>query len=77
MREEKIQLEVVTWSAVIAGYAQRGHGYESLDVFRQMRVCGSDPNVVTLVSLLSGCASVGALLHGKEIHFYATKCILN
>jgi pentatricopeptide repeat protein len=77
MREEKIQLDVVTWSAVIAGYAQRGHGYESLDVFRQMRICGSDPNVVTLVSLLSGCASVGALLHGKEIHCYATKCILN
>ncbi|KAK3035777.1 hypothetical protein RJ639_033506, partial [Escallonia herrerae] len=33
-----------------------------------MRVCGSEPNVVTLVSVLSACASVGALPQGKETH---------
>ncbi|XP_015572763.2 pentatricopeptide repeat-containing protein At5g16860 [Ricinus communis] len=77
MREEKIQLDVVSWSAVIAGYAQRGLGYEALNVFRQMQVCGLRPNEVTLVSLLSGCASVGALLHGKETHCYSIKCVLN
>ncbi|KAH0972482.1 hypothetical protein GBA52_024638 [Prunus armeniaca] len=77
MREEEIELNVVTWSAVIAGYAQRGHGYGALDVFRQMQACGSEPNAVTLVSLLSGCASAGALIHGKETHCYAIKWILN
>ncbi|KAJ6387407.1 hypothetical protein OIU78_017178 [Salix suchowensis] len=77
MREENIELNVVSWSAVIAGYAQRGFGCETLDVFREMQVCGSKPNEVTLVSLLSGCASVGALLHGKETHCYAIKCMLN
>ncbi|OAY52024.1 pentatricopeptide repeat-containing protein At5g16860 [Manihot esculenta] len=77
MREQNIELDVVSWSAVIAGYAQRGLGYEAMEVFRQMQICGSKPNEVTLVSLLSGCASVGALLHGKEIHCYAIKCILN
>lgn len=81
MREGNIELDVVTWSAVIAGYAQRGHGCEAMDVFRQM--CSdygcSRPNAVTLVSLLSGVASVGigALLHGKETHCYAIKFILN
>ncbi|XP_065869275.1 pentatricopeptide repeat-containing protein At5g16860 [Euphorbia lathyris] len=77
MREAKIDLDVVSWSAVIAGYAQREHGYEALDVFRQMQVSGSKPNEVTLVSLLSGCASVGALCQGKEAHCYAIKCFLN
>ncbi|QCE01620.1 pentatricopeptide repeat-containing protein At5g16860 [Vigna unguiculata] len=76
MREEDIELDVVTWTAVITGYAQRGQGCEALDVFRQMCSCGSRPNAVTLVSLLSACASVGALLHGKETHCYAIKFIL-
>ncbi|CAK7324859.1 unnamed protein product [Dovyalis caffra] len=77
MREENIELNVVSWSAVIAGYAQRGLGCATLDVFREMQGCGSKPNEITLVSLLSGCASVGALLHGKETHCYAIKCMLN
>ncbi|XP_047180832.1 pentatricopeptide repeat-containing protein At5g16860 [Vigna umbellata] len=76
MREEDIELDVVTWTAVITGYAQRGQGCEALDVFRQMCSCCSRPNAVTLVSLLSACASVGALLHGKETHCYAIKFIL-
>ncbi|RDX96307.1 Pentatricopeptide repeat-containing protein, partial [Mucuna pruriens] len=77
MWEENIELDVVTWTAVITGYAQRGQGYEALDVFRQMCNCDSRPNAVTLVPLLSTCASVGALLHGKETHCYAIKFILN
>lgn len=77
MREEKIELDVVTWSSVVAGYAQRGYGCEAMDVFRQMCDCGCRPNVVTLLSLLSACASVGALLHGRETHCYAIKFILN
>ncbi|WOH01813.1 hypothetical protein DCAR_0521198 [Daucus carota subsp. sativus] len=77
MKMAKIELNVVTWSAVIGAYAQRALGYEALDVFRQMQLAGSKPNVITLFSLLSGCASVGALLQGKEIHCYAVKEVLN
>ncbi|KEH41004.1 pentatricopeptide (PPR) repeat protein [Medicago truncatula] len=76
MREEKIESDVVTWSSVISGYAQRGFGCEAMDVFRQMCGCRCRPNVVTLMSLLSACASVGALLHGKETHCYSVKFIL-
>ncbi|CAI9090044.1 OLC1v1024728C1 [Oldenlandia corymbosa var. corymbosa] len=78
MREENIKLNVVTWSAVIAGYAQRGLGKESLDVFREMmRDTDSKPNVVTLASVLSGCAAAGALDKGRETHCYAIKEFLN
>ncbi|RHN78468.1 putative tetratricopeptide-like helical domain, DYW domain-containing protein [Medicago truncatula] len=76
MREEKIELDVVTWSSVISGYAQRGFGCEAMDVFRKMCGCRCRPNVVKLMSLLSACASVGALLHGKETHCYSVKFIL-
>ncbi|XP_077225291.1 pentatricopeptide repeat-containing protein At5g16860-like [Tasmannia lanceolata] len=76
-RAQKIGLNVVTWSAMIAGYAQRGYGLKALDVFREMQVEGLEPNAVTLVSLLSACASVGALLQGKEIHGHVLRCHLN
>ncbi|XP_027060874.2 pentatricopeptide repeat-containing protein At5g16860 [Coffea arabica] len=78
MRGEKIHMNVVTWSAVIAGYAQRGLGKEALDVFRDMmRASNSEPNAVTLASVLSGCAASGALDKGREIHCYSIKKMLN
>ncbi|CAL1352602.1 unnamed protein product [Linum trigynum] len=76
MRKDDIELDVVSWSAVIAGYAQKELGCEALDIFRQMILYGVKPNEVTLLSVLSGCASVGALLQGKETHGFAIKCIL-
>lgn len=78
MREQNIKLNVVTWSAVIAGYAQRGLGKEALDVFRDMMWdLNSEPNAVTLASVLSGCAAAGELDKGREIHCYVIKKMLN
>ncbi|PKU84502.1 Pentatricopeptide repeat-containing protein [Dendrobium catenatum] len=71
--------DVVSWMqcSVIAGYAQHGHGHEALDVFRKMQLAGSNPNSVTNISLLSACASVGALSQVMEVHAYALRtCLL-
>jgi hypothetical protein len=39
---------------------------------------GSVPNSVTIISLLSACASLGALSQGMEIHSYSLKkCLLS
>lgn len=39
---------------------------------------GSEPNSVTIISLLSACASLGALSQGMEIHSYSLKkCLLS
>lgn len=78
MRKEGIDMNVVTWSAVIAGYAQRGLGKEALDVFRDMmRASGVEPNVVTLVSVFSACATLGSSDKGRETHCYAIKRVLD
>lgn len=78
MHKENIPLDVVTWSAVIAGYAQRGCGQEALNVFRQMVFSGLEPNSVTVISLLSSCASLGACCQGMETHAYSLKkCLLS
>lgn len=73
MQRENIMLDVVSWSSVISGYAQRNHAAAAVGTFRQMISSGSEPNSVTLISLLPACASMGALHMGKEIHCYSLR----
>ncbi|PON71372.1 DYW domain containing protein [Trema orientale] len=59
---------VVSWNAMIAGYAQNEKYAEAVELFREMQqVGGLAPNHVTLVSVLSACAHLGALDLGKWI----------
>lgn len=60
--------DVVTWSALIAGYVQHGYGHEALHLFQQMQEEGVKPDKVVFVSVLQACLNVGNLEHGKEIH---------
>lgn len=50
---------VVSWSAMIGGLAQHGHGREALHLFNNMLKDGISPNHVTLVSVLSACNHAG------------------
>ncbi|XP_022940581.1 pentatricopeptide repeat-containing protein At3g62890-like [Cucurbita moschata] len=60
---------VVSWNAMIAGYAQNEKYADAIELFRQMQHEGDPaPNDVTLVSVLSACAHLGALDLGKWIH---------
>ncbi|KAI5070709.1 hypothetical protein GOP47_0015052 [Adiantum capillus-veneris] len=59
---------VVSWSALVAGYAQQGQGQQALECFEQMQREGVIPNAVTYVSILKACAVIGAIDKGKQIH---------
>ncbi|XP_073283351.1 pentatricopeptide repeat-containing protein At3g12770-like isoform X2 [Primulina huaijiensis] len=50
---------VVSWSAMIGGLAQHGHGKEALQLFNDMLKDGVAPNHVTLVSVLCACNHAG------------------
>ena len=65
--EQLPEKNVVTWSALIGGYAHHGHGDEALKLFRQMRDVGVCPNYVTYVSILKACGIVGSLEIGEGI----------
>lgn len=66
---DKMQTKsVVTWNAMIAGYAQNGHGQESLELYSDMQQCGILADTVTFVSLLKACGSLGASREGKQMH---------
>ncbi|XP_024516308.1 pentatricopeptide repeat-containing protein At2g39620 [Selaginella moellendorffii] len=67
---------VVTWTALIAGYAQSGHLEEALDLFWSMaehdggggETWSVAPNAVTIVTVVNLCAEFAALEQGKAIH---------
>ncbi|XVF34141.1 hypothetical protein REPUB_Repub18cG0032900 [Reevesia pubescens] len=65
--------DVVTWNAMITGYAQNGMSDEAIKLFHCMKDAGVDPDKITLVGVLSSCASIGALDLGKWIDIYASQ----
>jgi pentatricopeptide repeat protein len=72
---EMSERDVVSWSAMISGYAQNGYCIEALETFKDMNLHGMKPDSVTIASVLPACARVEALQQGKEIHGYTIKSI--
>ncbi|XP_071711958.1 pentatricopeptide repeat-containing protein At1g08070, chloroplastic-like [Rutidosis leptorrhynchoides] len=71
--DEMIRKDVVVWSAMISGYNQANRCKEALSLFHDMQKTNMEPNEVTMVSVLSSCAQLGALATGKWVHFYIKK----
>ncbi|KAK7270889.1 hypothetical protein RJT34_26390 [Clitoria ternatea] len=55
---------LVSWNAVICGYAQNGRGVEAINFFRKMDSAGCKPNEVTLLGLLWACNHAGLVDEG-------------
>ncbi|KAH7284514.1 hypothetical protein KP509_34G057600 [Ceratopteris richardii] len=66
--EELPTRDVVSWSSLIAGYAQQGKGQDAVYCFLQMQKEGLSPNAVTFTSLLKACGYIGAADLGEQIH---------
>ncbi|XP_059069451.1 pentatricopeptide repeat-containing protein At4g21065-like [Cryptomeria japonica] len=62
------QRNVVSWNAMIAGYAQNGYVEKALETFKQMQLAGVNPDLTTFACVLPACAKMGALQQGMEIH---------
>ncbi|GMN50076.1 hypothetical protein TIFTF001_019216 [Ficus carica] len=63
---------VISWTSIILGLRINNRCFEALIYFRKMKRLVK-PNSVTLVSVLSACARIGALMSGKEIHAHALR----
>ncbi|XP_057821823.2 putative pentatricopeptide repeat-containing protein At3g23330 [Cryptomeria japonica] len=66
--EEMPHRNVVSWNAMIAGYAQNGFFEKALETFKQMQLAGLKPDPTTFASILPACAKMGALEQGMDIH---------
>jgi pentatricopeptide repeat protein len=56
--------DVVSWNALLSGFAMHGHGKEALGHFEQMCEAGVEIDGVTFVCLLSACSHAGLVCEG-------------
>ncbi|ESW26688.1 hypothetical protein PHAVU_003G140000 [Phaseolus vulgaris] len=59
---------VVSWTAIIAGFSQEWRVDMCVELFRQMMGSDLRPNYFTYTSLLSACMGSGALEYGRCAH---------
>ncbi|WMV56187.1 hypothetical protein MTR67_049572 [Solanum verrucosum] len=64
-----------SWTSLIARHCKNGRLIEAVSEFTRMRNSGVEPNHITFVTLLSGCAHfpAQALSLGSALHGYARK----
>jgi len=61
-----LELNVISWTAIITGHAQHGYAKEALNLFEQMRRLGVKPNHITFIGVLSACSHVGLVDEGHR-----------
>ncbi|KAL9225614.1 hypothetical protein vseg_001517 [Gypsophila vaccaria] len=66
--------DVVSWTAMIAGYAHHEKYVKALELFEEMVICGIRADNIGLSSAISACAGIQALNQGQQIH--AQSCVL-
>ena len=66
--DEIIDQDIVSWTALIAGYAEHGYDEEALNTLEAMRCAGISPNVITLVCSLKACGNIGDIDKGRMLH---------
>lgn len=72
--DEMPDRDLVSWNSLISGFSRKGYLGACLNAFCRMRAeSGRQPNEVTLLSVASTCADMGALDEGKFIHGIVVK----
>lgn len=68
------QRDVISWSTMIAGFAQNGRSQEALQLFGLMKDSGLKPNYVTMIGVLFACSHAGLVEDGWN-HFQSMKTL--
>ncbi|KAF9601854.1 hypothetical protein IFM89_023619 [Coptis chinensis] len=69
--------DLVSWNAIISGYAHNGLVDECLKHFHELQLEGLKPNSITIASILPACAQSATLSHGRSIHGYIIRSVLD
>ncbi|XP_077246418.1 pentatricopeptide repeat (PPR) superfamily protein [Tasmannia lanceolata] len=69
--ERQTEEDVVSWTAMIAGYAHHQFCVEALRIFEEMQIRGIRSDNIGFSSALSACAGIQALEQGLQIHAQA------
>jgi pentatricopeptide repeat protein len=66
--DKMADLNLLSWTAMIAAYARSGNCNEALKLFHEMQGSGVKADSFVYPSLLKACTGLTALQQGKEIH---------
>ncbi|KAF5206248.1 Pentatricopeptide repeat-containing protein [Thalictrum thalictroides] len=61
----------VSWTSMLAGFAEHGYVDRAFDIFRNMVHEDIKPDPMTLSAILTACSVLPSLQKGKEVHAYA------
>lgn len=64
----KLQKDVISWNAMIGGYASHGFALQALQLFELMKQQKIRPTHITFIAVLSACAHAGLVDQGR-LHF--------
>ncbi|KAG9450158.1 hypothetical protein H6P81_010123 [Aristolochia fimbriata] len=64
---------VISWTSLIAGYAQHGLAQEAFEALVDMQVSGIRPNSYTISSVLKSCRTTEAVNQVGKLHAYVVK----
>ncbi|KAJ8749319.1 hypothetical protein K2173_018802 [Erythroxylum novogranatense] len=64
---------VVSWGALISGFAQNGFAINAFELLVQMQKLGFKPDSASLVNALSACSQIGHLKFGMSVHAYIVR----
>ncbi|KAH7668268.1 Tetratricopeptide-like helical domain-containing protein [Dioscorea alata] len=67
---------VISWNSIITGFVQCGREKAALSLFHEMQAEGFvvKPDKITVASVISACASLGAFDQGRWVHGYLKMC---
>uniref|UniRef100_A0A1D1ZF14 Pentatricopeptide repeat-containing protein At4g13650 n=1 Tax=Anthurium amnicola TaxID=1678845 RepID=A0A1D1ZF14_9ARAE len=63
--------DVVSWTAMIAGYTQHEFYVEALETFEEMQIRGIQSDNIGLSSAISACTGILAIQQGLQVHAQA------
>ncbi|KAH0672079.1 hypothetical protein KY284_023166 [Solanum tuberosum] len=61
----KFQKDVISWNAMVGGYASHGFAFEALELFELMKCLKVRPTHITFISVLNACAHAGLVEQGR------------
>lgn len=65
--------DIVSWTAIIMGYALNGYAHDAISLFEQMETEGTKPGYVSFVAILTACSHAGLVDKAWEYFNSMTK----
>ncbi|KAJ4727404.1 Pentatricopeptide repeat [Melia azedarach] len=68
--DQMSEKDFISWTTIIAGYAQNNCHEKSLELFRKVQIEGMDADVMMIGSILMACSGLKCVSQVKEMHGY-------